>query len=158
ADCGFLLQLQRQALEYFVDNQAANGLVLDRQSNHGPRRPHGLCSTSATGMGLVALALAGAPPHQILGPHAGLGRARAALEAVRDRLPHDRGVVPHFIDSATGAIHGVDYFSTVETAWIVAGALWAAAFLGDSELEALARQLYERVDWHYWTAPEKPGA
>jgi hypothetical protein len=25
-------------------------------------------------------------------------------------------------------------------------------------LEALAGRLYERIDWHYWTAPESPGA
>ena len=45
-------------LDYFLDNQAAGGLILDRQANHGPRRPHGLCSIAATGMGFIALALA----------------------------------------------------------------------------------------------------
>src|SRR5262249_8730890 len=67
------------------------------------------------------------------------------------------GVVPHFIHSASGEIHGGDYYSTVETAWVVAGALWAAGFLKDPTLERLATQLYERVDWRYWTAPELPG-
>src|ERR1700720_3854031 len=62
ADRALLLTLQRQALEYFVENQAANGLILDRQRNHGPRRPHGLCSTSATGMGFISLALSSASP------------------------------------------------------------------------------------------------
>jgi hypothetical protein len=41
----------------------------------------------------------------------------------------------------------------VETAWVAAGALWAAAFLRDRPLEALAQQLYCRIDWSYWTAP-----
>jgi hypothetical protein len=77
---------------------------------------------------------------------------------VLDRLPHDHGVLPHFVGSASGAVYGVDHFSTVETAWVVAGALWAAAALRDAGLEALARRLYDRVDWHYWTAPEAPGA
>jgi hypothetical protein len=40
----------------------------------------------------------------------------------------------------------------------VAGALWAAAFLHDAELEHLAQRLYDRIDFHYWTAPESPGA
>jgi hypothetical protein len=155
ADRAFLSRLQRQALEYFVENQAANGLMLDRQSNHGPRRAHGLCSTSATGMGFIALALASAEPHQLLSPGSAAERIRAALEAVRDRLPHDQGAVPHFVHSATGAIHGIDCFSTIETAWLTTGALWAAAFLRNRELETLASQLYERVDWHYWTAPEE---
>src|SRR5581483_11518646 len=47
AERDFLLGLQRDALQYFLDNQTPAGLTLDRQSNHGPRRAFGLCSTSA---------------------------------------------------------------------------------------------------------------
>jgi hypothetical protein len=155
ADRAFLSRLQRQALEYFVENQAANGLMLDRQSNHGPRRAHGLCSTSATGMGFIALALGSAEPHHLLSPSCAVERIRFALEAVLECLPHDHGAVPHFIHSASDEIHGNDHFSTIETAWLTAGALWAAAFLDDRQLATVANQLYERVDWQYWTAPEE---
>jgi hypothetical protein len=157
ADRAFLLHLQRQALSYFVDNQAANGLMLDRQANHGPVRSDGLCSTAATGMGFIALALASAPPHALLSPAHATTRIAAGLEAFLQRIPHDEGAVPHFIDSVTGELHGVDHFSTVETAWVVAGALWAAAFLQDGLLESLAARLNDRVNWHYWTAPEANG-
>jgi hypothetical protein len=130
------------------------GLVLDRQRNGGEGRTEGICSMAATGMGLIALALAAAPPFQLLSQsHAAL-RIRTALETVLQRLPHEHGVVPHFLDSATGAIHGVDRFSTIETAWLLGGALWAGSFLQDREIETLATQLYDRVDWHYWTAPD----
>jgi hypothetical protein len=67
-------------------------------------------------------------------------------------LPHDHGVVPHFVDATTGTVHGVDAFSTVETAWLAAGALWSAAFLCDPYLTDLAHRLYDRIDWAYWTA------
>ena len=40
-DRSFLLDLQRRALQYFLDNQMPGGLVLDRQGNHGPRRADG---------------------------------------------------------------------------------------------------------------------
>jgi hypothetical protein len=153
ADRGFLLHLQRQALAYFVDNQAGNGLMLDRQSNHGPRRSSGLCSTAATGMGFIALALASAEPYHLLGRAAAVQHIRAGLDALL-RLPHGQGMVPHFIDSVTGEVRGVDFLSTVETAWVVTGALWAAGFLGDAELQDLANHLYDRIDWYYWTAPE----
>jgi len=154
ADRWFLLRLQRQALEYFLDNQADNGLILDRQCNFGPRRQHGVCSTAATGMGFIALALASASPHGLLSAASASLRIRAGLETALERLPHDEGVVPHFIDSRTGAVWGVDHFSTVETAWLAAGALWAATFLRDAALEALAARLYDRVHFYYWTAPE----
>jgi hypothetical protein len=158
ADRALLLQLQRQALEYFLDNQTPDGLVLDRQRNHGPRRSHGLCSTASTGMGCMGLALASAPPHNLLTPQEAAQRVAAALDTALDRLPHEHGMVPHFIDPATGDVYGNDYFSTVETAWLAAGALWAAAFLRQPKLDALAARLYDRIDWHYWTAPEEPGS
>src|SRR5688572_13700504 len=65
ADYGLLVRLQRQALQYFLDNQAPNGLMLDRQHNRGPLRAHGLCSTATTGMGFIALALAASPPYRM---------------------------------------------------------------------------------------------
>jgi hypothetical protein len=154
AEYGLLLRLQRQALLYFVENQAPNGLMLDRQSNHGPRRAHGLCSLAATGMGFIALALASVPPYRLLSPAQAALRVRNGLRAALERLPHDRGVVPHFVHSATGEVVGSDAYSTVETAWLSAGALWAASYLQDRGLETLAGRLYDRIDWHYWTAPE----
>jgi hypothetical protein len=154
----YLLGLQRQLLRYFLDNQAAGGLALDRQANHGPPRPHGWCSTAASGMGLIALALAASAPYRLLTAAEAVGRVRAALETALGRLPQDHGMVPHFVDSATGAVWGHDAFSTVDSSWLVTGALWAAAFLNDSALGARAARLYERVDWHYWTGPDLPDA
>lgn len=153
-----LLRLQRQALQYFLDNQHAGGLVLDRQSNHGPRRPYGLCSTAATGMGFIALALASAPPYRLLTPTDAGARVRAGVETALHRLPQRRGIMPHFVDSRAGTAYGVDRLSTIDSAWLIAGALWTGAFLHDQQLLAAATTLYERVDWQYWTAPEEPGA
>lgn len=157
ADRLFLLQLQKQALQYFVDNQLDNGLILDRQRNGGALQMQGLCSTAATGMGLIALALAATPPFQLLSTSSATLRIRTALETVL-RLPQEHGAVPHFIDSLTGVVYGVDRYSTIETAWITAGALWAGSYLQDREVQQLAAKLYDRVDWHYWTAPEVPSS
>jgi hypothetical protein len=158
ADRLFLLQLQKQALQYFLDNQVESGLILDRQRNAGPPHPDGICSTTATGMGLIALALAAAPPYQLLSVGNAALRIRTILDTVLYKLPHDRGVVPHFIDSVTGEVRGMDCYSTVETSWILAGALWAACSLQDKEVESLAAKLCDRVDWSYWTAPDDPGS
>src|SRR5689334_3307896 len=97
AEREFLLRLQRDALQFFLDNQTPGGLTLDRQSNHGPRRAYGLCSTSASGMGLIALALSSAPPYRLLSPAAAALRVRGVLEAALARLPHDHGIVPDFV-------------------------------------------------------------
>lgn len=151
-DRHFLLTLQQRAIRYFPDNQTPSGLFLDRQCNRGPLRTGGLCSTSATGMGWIALALASAEPYRLVPKADAVRRIRAGLETALFSLPHDRGVVPHFLDARTGDARGSDHFSTIDTAWMTAGALWAAAFLRDGELEQLAQRLIERIDWPYWTA------
>jgi hypothetical protein len=151
AEREFLLQLQINALQYFLDNQMPCGLVLDRQRNHGPRRSHGLCSTATTGMGLFALALSAQAPYHLLTPSAAAERIRATLLAALERLPEDYGIMPHFVHSATQRVHGNDRLSTIDSSWLVAGGLWSAALLQDSELEALAFKLYERIDWRYWS-------
>ena len=156
-DREFLRGLQGRALAYFVENQAPCGLILDRQANRGPARASGVCSISATGMGLIALALAAAPPHRLITRDEAATRIRAALEMALLRLPADRGMMPHFVDAETGAVVGWDAISTVDSAWLLAGALWAAAALRDPGLQWLADQLFDRVDWAYWAAPGEAG-
>ena len=111
-----LLRLQCQALRYFLDNQLPSGLVLDRQRNRGLLRFTGLCSTAATGMGCIALALASAPPYRLLSPSEALTRVRSTVETALERLPHDRGIMPHFLDARTGCTWGADQLSTVDSA------------------------------------------
>jgi hypothetical protein len=152
-DRRLLVRLQSQALQYFLDNQTPAGLILDRQCNHGPLRRGGLCSIAATGMGWMALALASEEPYRLLTPCEAALRIRAGLQTALHALPHEGGILPHFVDAETGQVHGSDYLSTVETAWLAAGGLWAAAFLRDPGLERLALALAERIDWYYWTAP-----
>jgi hypothetical protein len=153
----FLLGLQQQALRYFLDNQVPGGLVRDRQANHPPLRSTGWYSTSATGMGLIALALAAAKPYRLLTPAEAVGRVRSTFKAALKRVPQDHGILPHFLDTTNDELRGHDVFSTIDSSWLIAGALWAAAFLRDADLEEQARQLYDRVDWLYWTDPASDG-
>jgi hypothetical protein len=154
AERAFLLKLQQQALQYFLDNQIQQtGLVLDRQRNFGPPRRGGLVSTAATGMGFIATALASAFPYRLIGRQEAVARVRRGLETALERLPHSRGAMPHFLDATTGKVVGNDARSTIDSAWLVAGALWAAAFLGGTDLRRLAAQLFRRLEWRHWTAP-----
>ncbi|HTU20018.1 MAG TPA: glucoamylase family protein [Gemmataceae bacterium] len=157
-DRQLLQRLQCQSLQYFLDNQTPAGLILDRQRNHGALRSGGLCSLAATGMGWIALALASGEPYRLLTPREAVLRIRTGLETALHTLPHDGGIMPHFVDSCTGRVQGIDYLSTVESAWMAAGALWAAAFLREDGLEQLASALAERIDWYYWTAPNESKA
>jgi hypothetical protein len=152
----YLLCLQRLALSYFVDNQMPNGLMLDRQRNLGNRLSYGLCSTATTGMGFIALALAASPPYNLIPPSEAIQRVLQGLSTAREQLPHDEGIMPHFVDSLTDKVKGHDALSTIDSTWLITGALTAAIILKNSELEDHAAALYRRVNWQYWTAPEEP--
>jgi hypothetical protein len=157
SDRVLLRHLQRRALNYFLDNQLPNGLVLDRQTNHGPSREEGTLSITATGMGLIAIALASASPYRLITEQEAIDRIRMALETGLERIPVDHGIMPHFVDRETLLAVGEDAFSTVDSSWFLAGALWSAAFLNDPYLVDLADQIYKRVDWRYWSSPDDSG-
>jgi hypothetical protein len=153
ADRGFLLHLQALALRYFLDNQAADGLFLDRQRNFDAPLPGGWRSTAATGMGFIALALASAEPFRLLTRAETIARVGRGLRTALTRLPHTHGILPHFLDDA-GSTAGSDARSTIDSAWLVVGGLWAATFLGDAGLQELAERVYQRIDWRVWTTAD----
>src|ERR1700691_1228843 len=101
SDRVLLRHLQRRALNYFLDNQLPNGLVLDRQTNHGPSREEGTLSITATGMGLIAIALASASPYRLITEQEAIDRVRMALETGLERIPVDHGIMLHFVDRET---------------------------------------------------------
>lgn len=142
--------LQLQALQYFLDNQLPHGLILDRQRNHSASSSQGWCSTAATGMGLIAIALSSAPEYRLLSRRTAITRVRLCLKTALERLPEVDGMMPHFVDATTLQPVGDDVVSTIDSSWLVAGALWAASFLDDAELKQLSDALYSRIDWQSW--------
>jgi hypothetical protein len=106
-------------------------------------------------MGLIAIALASAEPYRLISRDEAIARVRRAIATGLEKVPHDRGIMPHFVRPETLQPLGEDAFSTVDSSWFVAGALWASTFLCDPELVESASQLYKRVDWRYWSAPSK---
>jgi hypothetical protein len=149
----FLSKLQQRAIHYFLENQTVDGLVLDRQRNFDPLTSTGWCSLSATGMGLIALALASAKPFRLLSVSDASARVRRALITALDRLEHTHGILPHFVEADSLRAVGHDQRSTIDSSWLITGGLWAAEFLQDTQLQDLAGQLFERIDWGFWTTP-----
>ena len=156
-DRDFLFGLQVQALHYFLDNQAADGLVLDRQRNHGALRSGGVCSLAATGMGCIALALAAEAEYQLLAVH-----RRRANQRTPPHLPER----PPGRSRRAGRISstprrepslGDDACSTVETAVARRGRpVGRGGMLRDTaELQDLANRLYASIDWSYWSVARR---
>ncbi|MBW7925208.1 MAG: hypothetical protein H3C59_10755 [Burkholderiaceae bacterium] len=146
--------LQRHAFEYFLhETNKVNGLAAD--TSH----PGATASIAATGFGLAAYPV---------GVRRGwVGRAEAVertlmllrfLRASRQGPQPDatgcKGSYYHFLDISTGRRAGGCELSTVDTAFLLAGMLTAAAFFDgeceeEDELRGLADALYRRVQWSW---------
>jgi hypothetical protein len=71
-----------------------------------------------------------------------------------------KGLFYHFLDMSTGTRYADSELSTVDTALLLMGALFAQQyFAGDhpdeAEIRSLAETLYRRVDWR-WASPRAP--
>ena len=147
-----LTTLQRASFEYFLrETNPRNGLVIDKTAENWP------ASIAATGFALAAYPI---------GVERGLMTRTAAVQRTlttlrflwhspqgpeRDATGY-RGLYYHFLDFETGRRAWKSELSTVDSAFLLAGALTAAMyFRGDTEDEhevrTLADALYRRADW-----------
>lgn len=155
----FLDDLQRRTFAYFWDTtNPANGLARDRYP-----RP------SFASMAAVGFALTAYP----IGVHRGFVSRSAAAErtlatlrflanAPQSDAPSGmtghKGFFYHFVDMETGARFEKTELSTVDTALLLGGILFAKGYFdgpGDVEIRELADRIYARVDWT-WAQARPP--
>jgi hypothetical protein len=149
-----LEKLQRETFEYFLhETNPSNGLVIDKTAADWP------ASIAATG-----LALASYP----VGVERGfISRATAVertLATLRFFWNSPQGPEPdatgykgfyyHFLDMRTGRRAWQCELSTVDTTFLLAGALTAGIYFDantadESEIRTLADALYRRTDWRW---------
>lgn len=151
---GALDTLQRQTFEYFVHEvNPANGLIRDRTQVGAP------ASIAAVGLALAA--------YPVGVERAFLTRAEASertLATLRFFWTSPQGTEPgatgykgfyyHFLDMTTGKRVWECELSTVDTTFLLAGMLLAAAYFdrdsaSEHEIRALAESLYLRADWQW---------
>ncbi len=144
----FLDDLERQACLYFWEQASpVTGQVLDRARNDlgGARDPRRMSSIAATGFGLTALCIA---DHRGYLPHAQIvERVRTTLDRHLNKLPDVHGFFYHFNDIETGARRLDRSFRRSTLRLLLCGVLTARAYFDDAQIQTLARQIYERVDW-----------
>ncbi len=147
-DEAFLDDLERQGCLFFWEQGSPNtGQVLDRARHDlgGARDPRTMASIAASGFGLTALCIAdnrGYLPHAQI-----IERVKTTLEWHLNKLPEVHGFFYHFTDIETGKpVPGVE-LSSIDTSLLLCGILTAGAYFDDKKIQALAQQIYERVDW-----------
>jgi hypothetical protein len=140
-------EIQRRACRYFDEHtDPATGLVRDRARISGPEcRP--VASIAATGFGLSALAIAGTRGY--LDRSEARRRAARTLTFLLRDATHQHGFFYHFLDMRSGARVWRSEISSVDTAWLLCGALHCRAHFDDPEIRNLAGDLIDRVDWKW---------
>lgn len=158
----FLDTLEVRTFRYFWDlSHPVTGLTLDRYPTPS------FASTAATGFALTAYGI-GAERGYVTRAAAAdraLTTLRFLWRAPQGDAPQGmigtHGLFYHFLDPATGQRFERVELSTVDTALLLAGALFCRAYFdgsdpAEAQIRALTDSLVERVDWR-WASPRPPG-
>jgi hypothetical protein len=149
-----LEELQRVTFRYFVDQTSAElGLVADTTRRDSPS------SIAAVGLGLTAY---------VVGAERGfLSREEAVVRTLRilrffqssplgpePGATGYRGFYYHFLDMTTGRRAWTSELSTIDSTYLLVGALVAATYFdrdvpAEREVRSLADELYRRADWEW---------
>src|SRR5687767_9973718 len=149
-----LEHLQRDTFKYFAEEMnTQNGLLPDNTRAGAP------CSIAVVGFALTAYPIAVERRY--------LSRAEAVKRCLLSlRFFHDspqgtgpdaigyHGFYYHFLDMKTGRRVWNSEISTIDTTYLLAGALTSAMYFDrdteeERELRRLAAALYTRADWHW---------
>jgi hypothetical protein len=146
--------LERESFSYFEQEvNPANGLVRDKTAQDWP------ASIAATGFGLAAYPVG--VERGYLTRAAAVERTLATLRFFSNSSQGPevdatgyQGFYYHFLDMQTGRRAGRCELSTVDTGFLLAGMLTAAAYFDannrdEREIRAIAEALYCRVNWHW---------
>jgi hypothetical protein len=139
--------IESTSVRYFVDHaHPVTGLVRDKARNFSDTdNGNKVSSLAATGFGLAVIAHAareGKIPHAVAEE-----QVLKTLRFVKEKVPHYRGWLLHFVDWNEGKRVWNSEYSTIDTALFIAGALYASEVLSHPEISELSRAIYRRVDF-----------
>lgn len=147
-------RLQRDTFRYFAEEiNLDNGLIADNTRADSPS------SIAVIGFALTAYPIA--VERKYMSRAEAVKRALISLHFFHDgpQGPGEdaigyNGFYYHFLDMKTGRRFGDAEISTIDTTYLIAGALTAAEYFNrdtaeERELRALANSLYDRADWQW---------
>ncbi|MBI4972120.1 MAG: hypothetical protein HZC17_09895 [Candidatus Omnitrophica bacterium] len=140
----FLLQVEQDTSKYFTRfADPKTGLVRDSS------RPGSPCSIASTGFALVSWSIA--KEHGWMTYKDSYLLTLRCLKTLRDKVEHKNGFFYHMVSVNTGKRVWSSEASSIDTALLLAGALYAGQVYKGTEVERIASELYRRVNWKWMT-------
>jgi hypothetical protein len=139
---------EKGALKYFEEQtHSVTGLALDRAENFKghDRTKTGLASLAATGFAIAVQA--NAADRGLANRAEVYDKTLRTLRFCRDHVSRWRGWFSHFVNWETGERMWNSEYSSIDTALLLAGALYAAEIFPQTELAKIANELYETTDF-----------
>lgn len=142
-DVGLLDAVAHETFDYFwYEANPENGLIKDRST------PDSASSIAAVGFGLAAIPIG--VDRGWITYEQGYERALTTLTTFAEGgVQGEHGFFYHFVDMETGERVWSSEVSSIDSALFIAGALTAGQYFEGTEVEALAQQLYEAMDWQW---------
>ncbi|MBI1882916.1 MAG: CIA30 family protein [Chlamydiae bacterium] len=132
--------LQRKIFDYFLKEvDFPTGLIKDRSTSGSP------ISIAATGFGLVAYSLG--EKHGWLSRPEAYQKILRILKTLNDNAAQEHGYFYHFLTPQRAKRWGNSEVSSMDTALLISGVLFAGEYFKGTEIESLAQKIYERVEW-----------
>ena len=154
--------LQREAFKYMWEDADPHSGMAYEGTWQSDTRP---VAVGGTGFGVAALVAA--TDRGWITREEAVGRLMKITLFLRDKTPRDRlkGAFPHWLDGATGQAikfgKGDEDADIVETSLLMQGLLIARAYFNgpgvEAELRTVITELWEGVDWNWFTNNEESG-
>jgi hypothetical protein len=142
-----LAEIKRCACLFFYEAaDPATGLINDRANNYTGEK-NNVASIASTGYGLTALTIAA--ENAYLSKPLAYQRALLTLTFLNYEFQHVQGWYYHFVDKRTGKRVWNCELSSIDTALLVIGALICGQYFEKTEVQELANNLYEKINWQW---------
>ena len=154
-----LQKIEKKLFLYFLhESHPTTGLTQDRMSSKN------IASIAATGFALTTIPI-GIEQGWITQDQA-FTWTHKTLFTLLKQADHEHGYFYHFLDIQTAKRASQSEVSSIDTALLMAGVLFAGQYFKDTAIEDMANQIYDRIEWnwmvdsttqqvyHAWT-PEK---
>ena len=152
-DEGLLEEIEKATFRYFVEQvNPETGLVRDR-ANVRAKENNTVASIASTGFGLTALCIG--TQRNYISLLDARTRVAAALRFLLKKVPNHRGFFYHYADMNTGERQWDSEVSSVDTAILLCGVLMCHEYFLNTEIRALAREIFNRVEWS-WLSEDTP--